>query len=560
MRVLVPGPKPLFFEGPSRVLRADCAADVPRALKAAQAAIDSGRYCAGYLSYELGAALAGRRLRTGRGLPLLSLGIFERPLAPPLADGGTYALSAMRSRVDSETYAATLRRIARAIFNGDVYQINYTVPFEFAFAGDPYALFTRLLADSGVAHAAFVQDDRHALVSMSPELFLRIQNGTVIAKPMKGTAALDRIGELSSPKNRAEHVMIVDLLRNDLQQICSAVDVPALYAVERYPAFATMTSTITGRLRAGVTIAQILAATFPCGSVTGAPKRAAMDLIERLERWPRDAYTGSIGYFAPDGSAEWNVAIRTLQIDTVRNQGRLDIGGGIVADSNSTDEWAEIGLKRRFSEASAMPFALLETFAGDRPREVLTAHVNRLQRSAAFFNIPVDSARLLAQLEALPAAPDSIVRVRVDWSGALSIYQEAISAPSAPVRVCLARRAVRSDVALLAHKTSWRDVYERAYALAQSAHCFDAICSNERDELTEGTRTSLFVDCGGVLYTPPLASGVLPGILRESLLKQGRCVERVLYEEDITRAGKLYVGNSARGLLRAEFVKELAVV
>ena len=561
MRLVVPGPKPLFFERPCRILRAGCAAEVPGALESAQAEVDAGRYCAGYLSYELGAALAGLPLRSGRGLPLLALGIFERPGEPaPRAKAATYRLSPMRARADTHTYDRALQSIARAIRDGDVYQINYTLPFDVAFAGDPYALFADLLACTGVAHGAFVQDEEHAIVSLSPELFLRIQNGTVVAKPMKGTASLERIDDLSTPKNRAEHVMIVDLLRNDLQRICSEVTVPALYSVERYPTFATMTSTIAGRLHPGLTIAQILTATFPCGSVTGAPKRAAMASIERTERWPRDAYTGSIGYFAPDGSAQWNVAIRTLQIDLGRNRGRLDLGGGIVADSNSSEEWDEIGLKGRFIAAHATPFALLETFASDCSPEVLDAHLNRLQRSAAFFTIPLDVAQIRAQIEALAAAPGSIVRLRVDWNGAVCLREQAVQPPAGPVRVCFARRAVRSDDRLLAHKTSWRDAYERAFAAARAAGCFDAVCSNERNELTEGTRTSLFADFGGALYTPPLASGVLPGILRESLLRQGRCSERVLYEEDLTRADVLYVGNSARGLLRADFVKELAVV
>lgn len=560
MRVLIPGARPLRFEQPVRVIRAHSADEVDAALAALQDALSDGSYCAGYLSYELGAHFAARATRANRTLPLLALGVFNAPDAVLPIPSGEFRLGALRARVSRAQYDVALRQIAQAIYNGDVYQINYTVPFDFAFDGEPYALFAELIRASHVGYGAYVEDGDVALASISPELFFEINDGIISAKPMKGTAPLEQIEDLSEPKNRAEHLMIVDLLRNDLHRICTSADVPALYDIERYPTFATMTSTVRGHLREGTQVSDILRATFPCGSVTGAPKRAAMDLIETLEPDARDAYTGSIGYFAPDGSARWNVAIRTLQINRKRMQGRLDIGGGIVADSKSADEWDEITLKGRFVEPFIRPFALLETCASQAPADQLDAHLERLAGSAGFFNIPLDVAALRSQIESHAREPGSIVRLRVDWTGEISLRHEAASTPAVPVKLTMVRRAIRSTEAMLAHKTSWRDGYDRAYARAVAAGCFDALCTNERDELTEGTRTSLFVEIDDILYTPPRSCGLLPGILRERLLAQGRCRERVLYEEDLRHAARFYVGNSARGLLLAQLAKELTGV
>ncbi|GAC1388098.1 MAG: aminodeoxychorismate synthase component I [Vulcanimicrobiaceae bacterium] len=558
MRVVIPGSPPRTFTQPSRVLRADTTDQVHDALLAAQSALESGQYCAGYLAYELGAVFTSLPLRQHRGLPLLALGIYDAPLEELPPTGDDFALGPLRPRIPREAYDRALGAIERAIFDGDVYQVNYTLPFDFAFAGDPYALFRALLATSGVANAAYVEDENTAIASLSPELFLALEGATVRTMPMKGTAPLSRTHELTSPKNRAEHLMIVDLLRNDLHRVCTSVDVPALYTIESYPTFATMTSTICGTLAERVGLPQLLTAVFPCGSITGAPKRAAMQLIASLESSARDAYTGSIGYMAPDGSGQWNVAIRTLQIDRAAARGRLDIGGGIVADSGSQSEWDEIALKSRFVDDFTQPFELIETLLAGTP--LLDLHVQRLARSAQHFDIPFDVNAARSRIESLPSPDRSLVRVALAWDGQIRIETRPCETPALPVRICMSKESVRSSDPMLQFKSSWRPAYEKAYAHAQKSGCFDAIFRNERSELTEGTRTSLFVEREGTLYTPPLDCGALPGILRQTLLEQGRAREKVLYEEDIVQGNSVYVGNAARGLLRAEFVKELSGV
>jgi para-aminobenzoate synthetase/4-amino-4-deoxychorismate lyase len=351
--------------------------------------------------------------------------------------------------------------------------------------------------------------------------------------------------------------MIVDLLRNDLHRICTEVTVDQLFTIERYPTFATMTSTISGTLPAGTPLAEIVRATFPCGSVTGAPKRAAMAHIARFEPGTRELYTGSIGYLTPQRTGWWNVAIRTLQIDRTSGLGRLDAGGGIVSDSVAADEWNEVLLKTAFVRPAIAPFACLETLRCGPDPSPASAHLGRLRATAERFCIPFDDRRLREQIEVLNASEDaSLVRIRLALDGNASLTAEPLESTGDSVRICIAESRVRSGDAMLAYKTSWRPAHDAAAETAGRSECFDALLRNERDELTEGSRTNLFVRLGGVLYTPPPCCGVLPGILRGELVSSGRAVERVLHESDLRQADEIFVGNSARGLLQAHLVSE----
>jgi para-aminobenzoate synthetase / 4-amino-4-deoxychorismate lyase len=420
------------------------------------------------------------------------------------------------------------------------------VPFDVAFEGDPMQLYLALAASARAPYCGYLEYGGLTLVSLSPELFLQFDGDTLTAKPMKGTAPLEHIDRLQSAKNRAEHVMIVDLLRNDLHRICSGVHVPRLFEAERYPTFATMTSTIGGTLRAGTTLRDVIAATFPCGSVTGAPKLAAMQQIASLETEPRGFYTGSLGYLSPQRRGWWNVAIRTLQFD--RGEARFDAGGGIVSESTARDEWHEIFLKSRFLEpAIDGAFAILETLRSDADDVTLASHFERLRRSAEAFGMDVNLRATWERVR--DCSPQHIVRVRL-YRDRIDVTSEPLIVPE-KVHVCVSARRVRAGDPMLRHKTSWRPVYEAAWQEAVSKECFDALLLNERGEFTEGTRTTMFVKIGGVLYTPPIECGLLPGILRAGLVARGEAVERVLYPGDVHRAEAIFVGNSARGLMRA---------
>ncbi len=518
-------------------------------------ALNAGYHVAGALSYELGALLQGVSAHEPR-LPLLLLGAYEEPVRRNLArDGGKFAMTAPLCRVDCASYTSQIAHLLAQIRDGEVYQVNYTVPFELAFSGDPFDLYRFLARRARAPYAAYVEHDEVSLVSISPELFLRFDGSRISTKPMKGTARLSNLEDLANVKNRAEHLMIVDLLRNDLHRICNDVRVPRLFEIERYPTFATMTSTIARTLR-NVSFDQIVRATFPCGSVTGAPKRAAMQHIARVEREPRGFYTGSIGFLSPKRRGWWNVPIRTLQFERGAPAARFDAGGGIVSDSNAHEEWAEILLKARFLAPAHASFGIWETLrSGPEPSDA-AAHVDRLAASAAAFGWTIERDLLLAKLRELDASQAAqFVRVRAG-AAQTRIHVQPLEDTPQPVRVCMASVHVRSDDPLLAHKTAWRPVHEAAASEARERGCFDALLCNERGELTEGSRTTLFVRLGDVLYTPPLRSGVLPGILRSRLVSQAHAVERVLFFEDLLKADALYVGNSARGLLQAELVQD----
>lgn len=556
LRVVAGWEPGLVFENPQHEWAPRTLDGALDALAAVDDALDAGYYVAGALSYELGALLQGVPAHDSR-LPLLLLGAFSPPARRNLArGGGRFAMAAPLCRLDRAAYAAGIEDLLAQIRDGEVYQVNYTVPFDVAFSGDPFDLYRFLARRARARYAAYVEHDDVCLVSISPELFLRFDGSRISTKPMKGTAPLSNPGELANEKNRAEHLMIVDLLRNDLHRICSGVRVPRLFEIERYPTFATMTSTISGTLREA-SFAGVVRATFPCGSVTGAPKRAAMRHIANVEKQPRGFYTGSIGFLSPQRRGWWNVPIRTLQFERGAPAARFDAGGGIVSDSRADGEWAEIFLKARFLSPAHRAFSIWETLrAGPQPSDA-EAHVERLWACAQGFGWRIDRDLLLAQLRALDRTQtDRLVRVR---AGAVQtrIQAQPLEPAREPVRVCFASVRVRSDDPLLAHKTAWRPVHEAAARQAQERACFDAILCNERGEVTEGSRTTVFVRHGGRLYTPPLASGVLPGILRSRLVSQARAVERVLFPRDLLKADALYVGNSARGLLQAELVQDV---
>ncbi len=550
MRVILGRQPSLVFEEPLQIWAPSTLNRALEALRSVDDALNSGYYVAGALSYELGALLQGLAAHAS-SLPLLILGAFRAPREQPAQHHErAFAMAAPLCRVSSYDYKNSIRSLLERIHDGDVYQVNYSVPFDVAFAGHPLDAYIQLAEHAGVEYPAFLEHEAVTLASLSPELFLRFEGDRISAKPMKGTAPLSRVAELDGEKNRAEHLMIVDLVRNDLHRICSDVQVTRLFDVERYPTFATMTSTISGA-SCHATFARIIEAAFPCGSVTGAPKRAAMQEIVRLERQSRGFYTGSIGYLSPERRGWWNVAIRTLQFDPEARTARFDAGGGIVSDSRAESEWHEILLKSRFLAEAWTAFCLIETFRCGSSDAIVAEHLGRLCTSAAAFGCTVDRAKVLDRLHALTSvSAPQLVRIQASLSQT-HVTRVPLRHSQEPVRLCLSSVRVHSGDPLLRHKTSWRPVHDTAADEALERGCFDAILLNERDEVTEGSRTNIFVKKGGTLYTPPLSSGLLPGILRSRLLAEGGAVERVLFLEDICDADGVYAGNSARGLLRA---------
>ncbi|QDZ12214.1 aminodeoxychorismate synthase component I [Devosia ginsengisoli] len=507
--------------------------------------------------------------------PLLWLGLYNAPerltaaeVETRLAGTSTGAALDIVPRMDEAAYGHAFDTVKALISAGDTYQVNLTFKAGFRLEGDPVALYRDLVRKQPVAYGALINTGEQWILSRSPELFVSSRDGMLAARPMKGTLkrgrtlAEDQAGRAAlagDEKNRAENLMIVDLLRNDLGRIAEigSVKVTDLFTVETYSTLHTMTSGIVARRRPGVTTSDLLANLFPCGSITGAPKLRAMEIIHSVEAGPRGVYTGSIGHFAPNGDLTLNVAIRTAVIDNAGN-GEIGIGGGIVADSVAADEYREALLKMAFFTEPARKVTLIETLLWDRADGyyLLDRHLDRLAASSAWFSLPCDRAAIQALLESQPF-PESRMRVRLTLDASGPAVTAVPLPPNPPVfRFAIAPEKLDSQSLWLMHKTTTRAFYDEPRQRAHASHGVDEVVFlNERDELTEGSITSLFVERDGKLLTPPLSSGLLPGTLRAELLATGKAEEQVLTLADLEAAEAIWLGNSVRGLIRAEWVK-----
>jgi para-aminobenzoate synthetase/4-amino-4-deoxychorismate lyase len=559
MLVLLDGGVRQAFASPRQLIRADRADEVPAALAAAETALAQGSYVAGWLGYELGYVLEPRLAGlTPKAVPLLRLGVFDGPSEAPQVAGRAYA-GPLALEWDAAAYAARFRTVKTYIAAGDIYQANLSFRARFPFLGEPRALYEHLLAASGARHCGYVDDGERQILSLSPELFFDLsRDGVLTVRPMKGTAprhgsdAAEREALAASTKNRAENLMIVDLIRNDLSRIAAngSVAVSDLFAVETYPTLHTMVSTVTARKRADAGMADILRALFPCGSVTGAPKIRAMEILRELETSSRGAYCGAVGCFAPapnnQFSAHFNVAIRTLTI--CGDTGEMGIGGGVVQDSREDSEYAECLLKARFFEATRKPLELIETLRWDNGFVRLDGHMTRMAASARALGLAYDSCAARIALQEAVTGRTGPLRIRLTLNEQGAHHATAHELDTNPPHWTYAVSSRRTDSGdlLLRHKTNWRELYESE---VRRLGTDEAIFCNERGELTEGARSNIFVRRGDLLLTPPLCAGVLDGRLRAELIAQGRAREEILMPADLT--GEVFFGNSLRGLISA---------
>lgn len=556
MLVVLDGPKRQVFRHPLHRIVADSPAQVPGALAAIAAALRQGHHVAGWLGYELGHVLEPRLAPLAAPGPLLRLGVFGPPedaIAPPAGRAWAGPLQPEWRQAD---YLARFAALKDYIAAGDIYQANLSFRARFAFLGDARALYEDLRTISGAGHCAYVDDGERQVLSLSPELFFDLTaDGTITVRPMKGTAArsgrdeasdtVERIFLATSPKDRAENLMIVDLIRNDLSRIGAGVTVRDLFQVETYPTLHTMVSTVSARKHPKAGVAALLKALFPCGSITGAPKIRAMQILDELETSRRDVYCGAVGLFAPDGSARFNVAIRTATI--MGGEGELGIGGGIVQDSDGAAEYAECLLKARFFERAQPPLHLIETLGWNNGFSRLDAHLARMAASARIFRMPFDGRAARLALDAALAGKQGPHRLRITLDS-FGVH-DAVAVPLEPTppywTYRLSPMPTFSGDVLLGHKTSRRELYDAPHPGVD-----ELLFCNERGELTEGARSTLFLRRGDMLLTPPLSCGVLPGILRAELLRQGRAREAVLTPADLSGV-EVYFGNSLRGLIPA---------
>jgi para-aminobenzoate synthetase/4-amino-4-deoxychorismate lyase len=557
-----------LFTDPIETIVATRVDDVAPALAQVRAALARGRHVAGWLAYEAGFALEPtlRRLDRRDGQKLLWFGLFSPPailtadaVAGLLPSAEDAWLSTPNPRMPRPAYDAAFAQAHAYIRAGDIYQINLSFRLDVTLLGEPLAAYAQLRGRGAGAWSGVVFNGEDWQLSASPELFFRITDGQIEARPMKGTAPRNLDGDEDSaaaralaadPKERAENLMIVDLLRNDLSKIAKSgtVSVPALFSLETYPTVHTLTSTVRGQIRAGADAVDALTALFPCGSITGVPKIRAMEIIDELERDGWGVYTGAIGWMAPNGDAEFNVAIRTL---SVGNGGAsLGLGSAVTFDSDVGREWEECLLKGRFIASD--PLALIETmrFAPSEGVANLDLHLARLDASARALGFAFDAhaTREFLQEELARQSEPTVVRLTLDSEGRHAVSLRALpAAPTEPVVVKTAPLPFDADDFRLRHKTTRRAFYERA--LAESGGAFEVVFVDAQGFLAQGSYTNVFVVHDGVLATPPEHRGVLPGVLRAALLRDGQAQERELRVEDL--AAGFFIGNAIRGLIPA---------
>lgn len=590
-----------LFERPIARLQCGINGSGVRFLQDVQSWLDKGYYVAGWFAYEFGMVLAGG----GAGITsepgksqnvVADLGVYGEPMRfdhqtgncdfqlARAGDLGRYEVSGMRPNVNEEEYLQALDAVLEYIRAGDTYQVNYTLKLLFSLAGSYEALYRDLRRNQSVSYGAYIRWGEERVMSFSPELFFRKHALGLTVRPMKGTLKRGRNPEEDAQarnflhidgKNRSENVMIVDLLRNDLGRVMheaggGEVTVKSLFDVETYESLLQMTSTIDGQPGSvkmdQISLATIFQALFPCGSVTGAPKIRTMEIVEELEKDQRGVYTGAIGFLTPGGEAVFNVPIRTLVFDGRR--GEMGIGSGITHDSDPREEWKECLLKGRFLTNPDPEFSLIETilWSPELGFLLLEEHLMRLASSAEYFYFCCDRKEVTRRLEQHVEGAETILRVRLSLAkdGAMDIasspceMMQCTQLPEfpEPVRhglpvVQFAETPVSSSSCWLMHKTTRREIYDREFARIRESGGFDLLFVNEKGEVTEGAITNICIYRDGRYLTPPIASGLLAGTMRQKLLQNHdvKVVEQILFADDVLQAEAVFMVNSVRGVV-----------
>nr|WP_229751241.1 aminodeoxychorismate synthase component I [Undibacterium terreum] len=620
-----------LYTGLTGVLECVDAASWPVMLEQTQAAVHGGAYAVALFSYETGAQL--HAIHSDAGSPPAGASLPSRILlfarcehldagqvqawldariaaeAAEAAAGEGVApdcpagVANIRASVDEAAFSDAIARVRAYIAAGDTYQVNYTYRLHFDAYGSPLALYRRLRQRQPVPYGALILlPDGAAVLSLSPELFVRHEAGKLTARPMKGTAAASgdveedqrRSQDLATdPKNRAENLMIVDLLRNDLGRIAvtGSVRVPRLFEVTRFSRVLQMTSTVEASLQPHLGLSEIMGALYPCGSITGAPKRRTMQIICELETEPRGIYTGAIGWFDPPveghaiGDFCLSVPIRTLYLQAQENavapvrKGVLGVGAGIVHDSVAADEYAECQLKASFLTGLPAEFELFETMQATEAEGCrhLQRHLRRLAASAAYFGFKYDEAAILARLHQWRSGSENRsesgldephsgsayrLRLALNSAGTVSLSSAELQPLATPARVLLAANFLPAPVAtsssdlFLRHKSTVRTRYDQAWKRAEQHGAFDMLFFNEHGYLTEGGRSNVLLQKNGRWTTPPLADGVLPGVMRSVLLDDPvfQLSEQRATLEDLRSADQVMLCNALRGMFRVEVI------
>ncbi len=560
----------LSFTEPAAVFSSFSIDHVQRVLKSInRKVLESKLYAAGFISYQASPAF-DRSLNVKPDyslIPLISFALYSKAEeidSPALnnCNQEPFSTGPWNFSITEDVYKDKIVEIKKYLEAGNTYQVNFTLPLKADFYGCPFSFFSHLLPDAKVKYAAYIESDDYAICSFSPELFFIKQGKNITMKPMKGTAPRGITPEddrqkrewlADSEKNRAENLMITDMIRNDVSRIAErgSVKVIDAFTIETYPTLFQMTSTVTAETDAS--LPEIFKALFPCASITGAPKVSTMMIIEDLEPEARGIYTGSIGLIKPGGDALFNVAIRTVTIDKKKQKGTYGVGGGIVWDSDPEEEYKECLTKCAIIRRSGDSFFLFETIKySDGEFFLLHEHLERIKSSANYYRIPFsrdDAVNKLA--EAVKGSePRDILRIKfmLRPDGNIEIAASPLTPLPEPYIITVASAPLDRENPFLYHKTSVRRMYNEA--LTKSGNYNDVIIFNKEMELTESTIANIVLRFNEDLYTPPVSCGLLPGTMRSSLIKSGRIKERVLYLNDLEKANEIFLINSLRGWIK----------
>lgn len=545
-----------FFCDPLAIIKTHNLSDVIPCMADIEKAVRAGHYAAGYVAYEAAPAFnKDAVVLSPNTMPLLWFGIYP---TSKIADEKNLPVEISKINwqpaISKNQYRDAIAAIKEQIKWGNTYQTNYTFPLNGKVEDDPYRLYLHLLNAQCSDYSAYLDMGDHVILSASPELFFHYKHGKIVTKPMKGTAARGvtlhtdncQRSKLFSEKNQAENMMIVDLLRNDLNQIANtgSVTVDHLFSAEKYPTVWQLTSTISASLPGTTGLTDIFKALFPCGSITGAPKSSTMKLITQLEKEARGVYCGAIGVVSPNQEAIFNVAIRTLTINKQDGHGQYGVGGGITWDSNPEDEYQEVIDKARILSNMPLPTYLLETLLLDEGRYFLMdRHLNRLCLSADYFEFCYHREEVLQRLNSLAnikSMGQFKVRLLLYAFGKITLESANLTPAVRPLHATLSPVPVDSCNRFLYHKTDRRDFYPEASANNEY------LLVNECGELTEFVNGNVALFISGEWLTPPLKSGLLAGTFREQLIADGILRETVLYVDDLKRAQNIAFINSVR--------------
>ncbi len=578
-------PSSRLYQSPLKTIQASNAGDLEVALQEIEQAIHEQQYVVTCLSYELGEHLLGLTPKKSK-TPWVQAWVFKDVKKLSKDDVNQWLKAQTNQVVDAPVIQKTTSSITQQQFEGDIakiqewikagdtYQVNHTYRIQGELSGSPLAAYELLRQKQPGPYGAYIEHANGWVLSCSPEWFLQKTGNTLMTKPMKGTA---KVGESSSEelhddeKNRAENVMIVDLLRNDLSKISlsGSVKVPHLFEVQQHGDVLQMTSTISSTSKENLRLKELLQAIFPCGSVTGAPKKRTMELIQELESEPRNLYCGAIAWFDPNsqaglGDLGMSVVIRTLELEKTQHF-QMGVGGGITIDSESADEWHECQTKAGFLYAlqnQAEPIGLFETIRIEQGQAChLEKHLGRISQSANELKIKfdLDRAKSLIQEACSQLDEQSIYRLRLDLSaeGLLSV-KTALIQDLQPGPILWASDLLATDTTmlstdqLLGHKVTRRKLYDQAWLAAEKLGSFDALFINEQGFVTEGGRSNVFIKKGGQWLTPPLASGCLPGVMRSVVLSDTKyqAVEQNITRADVLSAEEVIFTNALRGIVQ----------